>query len=218
MRTEIINELCFKKVVYAFGSNVCGQSGINEKQYHKSPIKINDLFEFKIESIQTKSFRENKFIDIATHSHYDISIALSVNQIYFIWGKSECKPEECDFRSLGEIFAVKFGETAKAIRIPNNDNYIPNNKYLNKFVEILISEIESGSYGQVFKVKHKSSSELFTIKISIKDENESLKELCTSLLISELNSNLIVRFHDVWYENDLVIENGFRKWTDSSTL
>jgi serine/threonine protein kinase len=85
-------------------------------------------------------------------------------------------------------------------------------------VEILISEIESGSYGQVFKVKHKSSSELFTIKISIKDENESLKELCTSLLISELNSDLIVRYHDVWYENDLVIENGFRKWTDSSTL
>jgi serine/threonine protein kinase len=88
---------------------------------------------------------------------------------------------------------------------------------LNKFEEI--SEIGSGSYGQVFKVKLKSTSELFAIKkIEIKDENESLKELCTSLLISELNSDLIVRYHDVWYENDLVIEDGFRIFTENSTF
>jgi serine/threonine protein kinase len=37
-------------------------------------------------------------------------------------------------------------------------------------------------------------------------------------LISELNSDLIVRYHDVWYENDLVIESGFRKYTENSTL
>ncbi len=42
--------------------------------------------------------------------------------------------------------------------------------------------------------------------------------MCTSLLISELNSDLIVRYHDVWYENDLVIENGFGKYTENSTL
>jgi serine/threonine protein kinase len=37
-------------------------------------------------------------------------------------------------------------------------------------------------------------------------------------LISELNSDLIVRYHDVWYENDLVIEEGFRKYTENPTL
>jgi serine/threonine-protein kinase len=96
-------------------------------------------------------------------------------------------------------------------------NFIHNNKYLNKFEEI--SEIGSGSYGHVFEVKLKSSAEFFAIKkIAITDENESLKELSTSLLISELNSDLIVRYHDVWYENDLVIENGFQKYTENSTL
>ncbi len=37
-------------------------------------------------------------------------------------------------------------------------------------------------------------------------------------MVSELNSDLIVRYHDVWYENDLVIEKGFRKYTENSTL
>ncbi len=107
--------------------------------------------------------------------------------------------------------------TANTITIQNNSDFIPNNKYLNKFEEI--TQIGSGSYGKVFKVKLKSSSELFAIKkIAIKDENESLKELCTSLLVSELNSDLIVRYHDVWYENDLVIEKGFRKYTENFTI
>jgi serine/threonine protein kinase len=115
------------------------------------------------------------------------------------------------------IFAEKLRITAKAIHIQSDNNFIPNDKFMNKFEEI--SQIGSGSYGKVFKVKLNSSSELFAInKIAIKDKNEPLKELCTSLLISELNSDLIVRYHDVWYENDLVIEKGFRKYTKNSTF
>ncbi len=57
--------------------------------------------------------------------------------------------------------------TANTIRIQNDIDFIPNNKYLNKFEEI--SQIGRGSYGQVFIVKLKSSSELFSIKkIAIK--------------------------------------------------
>jgi alpha-tubulin suppressor-like RCC1 family protein len=192
-------------------------------EFESTPIKINSLTDIrtkneKTESSQTKSFRENKFIDIATHSLNDISIALSVNGVYYFWDDSEFQqPRETDFKSFDEIFAVKLRITAKAIHIQSDNNFIPNDKYINKFEEI--SQIGSGSYGKVFKVKLKSSSELFAIKkIAIKDENESLKELCTSLLISELNSDLIVRYHDVWYENDLVIENGFQKFTENSTL
>jgi alpha-tubulin suppressor-like RCC1 family protein len=209
--------------IYAFGEKAHVHSLIEDKKFPTTPIKINDLTDIrtkkeKTESSQTKSFRENKFIDIATHSQHYISIALSVNGIYYVWGGSEFpQPRETDFKSFDEIFAEKLRITAKAIHIRSDNNYIPNNKYLNKFEEI--SEIGSGSYGKVFKVKLKSSSELFAIKkIAIKDENESLKELCTSLLISKLNSDLIVRYHDVWYENDLVIEKGFRKYTEYSTL
>jgi alpha-tubulin suppressor-like RCC1 family protein len=213
--------------IYAFGIKTYEQSVTEDEEFQTIPIKINDLTDIRTEkekteslqteSLQTKSFRENKFIDIATHSHYDISIALSVNGIYYFWDPYEPEPRETNYRSFDEIFAEKLRITTKAIHIQSDNNFIPNNKYMNKFEEIL--EIGSGSYGQVFKVKLKSSSELFAIKkIAIKDENESLKELCTSLLISELNSDLIVRYHDVWYENDLVIENGFRKYTENSTL
>jgi serine/threonine protein kinase len=107
--------------------------------------------------------------------------------------------------------------TAKTIRLRSNNDFILNDKYLNKFE--VMSEIESGSYCHVFKVQHKSSSESFAIKkIVIRDEIEPFKELCTSLLISELNSDLIVRYHYLWYENDSVIEKGFRKYTENSTL
>jgi alpha-tubulin suppressor-like RCC1 family protein len=196
--------------IYFFGDITCEQSVTEDKKFQTIPIKINGLTHIqtkkdKTESSQTKSFRENKFIDIATHSHYSISIALSGNGIYYVWRSFEPGPRETDFKSFDEIFAEKFEITTKAIHIRSDNNFIPNNKYLNKFEEI--SFIGSGSYGQVFKVKLKSSSELFAIKkIVITDENESLKELCTSLLISELNSDLIVRYHDVWYENDFYFQ------------
>jgi alpha-tubulin suppressor-like RCC1 family protein len=208
--------------IYGFGDNSCGQLGMKDRQNAEIPIKINNFSEIETEisemgSKETKSFRENKFIDIATHSLHNISIALSVNGTYYYWGNGVREPKESDIKSFDEIFAVNLKITAKTIRIQSDNNFVPNDKYKNEFEEI--SQIGSGSYGKVFKVKLKSSAEFFAIKkIAITDENESLKELCTSLLISELNNDLIIRYHDVWYENDLVEEKGFRKFTENSTL
>jgi hypothetical protein len=154
---------------------------------------------------------------VLAHISYGFMSLYLVNVYKQYSGENKNGPKESNLKNFDEIFAEELEITANTIRIQNDSDFIPNNKYLNKFEEI--SEIGSGSYGQVFKVKLKSSSELFAIKkIVIMDENESLKELCTSLLISELKSDLMVRYHDVWYENDLVIENGFRKYTDNSTL
>jgi hypothetical protein len=265
--------------IYAFGDNSCGQIGVDDRPLQTIPFKMNDLktnfwtLLGSREPLKIKPFRENKFIAISTHSLHNISIALSLDGIYFVWGKglktsylavrknstvsrstmglglslglslglglglgmgmglgmglsyvykkyfrkNKNGPKESNLKSFDEIFAEKLEITANTIRIQNDSDFIPNNKYLNNFEEI--SEIGSGSYAKVFGVKLKSTSELFAIKkIAINDENESLKELCTSLLISELNSDLIVRYHEVWYENDLVIENGFRKYTENSTL
>jgi ankyrin repeat protein len=132
------------------------------KEFQTTPIKINNLIDIrtkneKTESSQTKSFRENKFIDIATHSLNNISIALSVNGIYYVWSDSYFPdPEETDLKSFDEIFAEKLRITAKAIHIQSDNNFIPNDKYMNKFQKI--SQIGSGSYGKVFKVKFNSSS------------------------------------------------------------
>jgi alpha-tubulin suppressor-like RCC1 family protein len=181
------------------------------EQFQRIPIKINELTDIKTkkektESSKTKLFCENKFIDIATHSQNISSIALSVNGTYYVWWNSYFSDlVETDFKSFDEIFVEEYGITAKAIHIQSDNKFTPNNKYLNKFEEI--SEIGSGSYGKVFEVKLKSSLEFFSVKkIVITDEKESLKELCTSLLISELNSDLIVRYHDVWYENDFYFQ------------
>jgi hypothetical protein len=43
------------------------------------------------------------------------------------------KPRETDFKSFDEVFAEKLRITAKAIHIRSYNNFIPNNKYLNKF-------------------------------------------------------------------------------------
>jgi alpha-tubulin suppressor-like RCC1 family protein len=121
--------------IYAFGVIKCEQSVIENKKFQTIPIKINDLIQTKkeeTESSQTKSFRENKFIDIATHFHYFISIALSVNGIYHVWDDSEFQqPRETDFKSIDEIFAEELRITVEAIHIRSNNNFIPNNKYLN---------------------------------------------------------------------------------------
>jgi alpha-tubulin suppressor-like RCC1 family protein len=125
--------------IYAFGEKNCEQSVTEDKKFQTIPIKINDLTDIqtkkeKTESSQTKSFRENKFIDIATHSHNRISIALSVNGIYYVWGDSEFpEPRETDFKSFDEVFAKKYGITTKAIHIQSDNNFIPNDKYMNKF-------------------------------------------------------------------------------------
>jgi hypothetical protein len=89
--------------IYAF------EMATKNNEFQTTPIKINNLTHIrakneKTESSQAKSFRENKFIDIATHSHYDISIALSVNGIYYVWSNYYFpKPEETDFKSFDEI-------------------------------------------------------------------------------------------------------------------
>jgi hypothetical protein len=62
-----------------------------------------------------------KFIDIASHFRFDISIALSVDNIYYIWGKcgkeNNMSPKETQFKSLNQIF-LNFNQiTYKPIQI-----------------------------------------------------------------------------------------------------
>jgi alpha-tubulin suppressor-like RCC1 family protein len=106
--------------IYAFGKESCEQSVTEDKEFQTIPININDLTDIqtkkeKTESSQTKSFRENKFIDIATHSQRIISIALSKNGIYYVWNFLKREPRETDFKSFDEIFAETLRITAKAI-------------------------------------------------------------------------------------------------------
>jgi RCC1 and BTB domain-containing protein len=79
-------------VIYAFGNNFFGQIGNGRKGYIEIPIKL---------------YHEKRFIDIASHWNSNISIALSLDNKYYIWG--DCKeqkisiPTEIKLKSFNEI-------------------------------------------------------------------------------------------------------------------
>ncbi len=91
--------------IYSFGYNKFGQIGNNNLRNQLIPQKISSSV---------------KFIDIASHFRYDISIALSDNNIYYIWVNVEKKimsPKETHFKSLNEIFRNFNQITYKTIQI-----------------------------------------------------------------------------------------------------
>jgi alpha-tubulin suppressor-like RCC1 family protein len=79
--------------IYPFGRNTCGQIGNN--------CSINQLTPHKL-------YSSVKFIDIATHFRYDISIAISMENIYYVWGKCGEEviktPNKTHFTSINSIF------------------------------------------------------------------------------------------------------------------
>ncbi len=92
-------------VIYAFGSNDCGQLGIeNAIQKFRIPKKLP---------------HPNKFIDIKCHFSNNISIALSESNVFYIWGK--CKqeniyyPREVKSESFDDIFAEYLKITYRAL-------------------------------------------------------------------------------------------------------
>jgi alpha-tubulin suppressor-like RCC1 family protein len=118
--------------IYAFGRNKSGELGNQKEENERSPQRI------KIET---------KFIDISSHWNKLISIALSQDGIYYIWG--ECgeeiirAPKPTSFESFIEIYAEYFKITHKAINfedqnsapIPIPDPIKLQNKYANEFSE-----------------------------------------------------------------------------------
>jgi hypothetical protein len=97
--------------IYAFGRNLFGELGNQKEENELSPHRI------KIET---------KFIDISSHWDKKISIALSQNGIYFIWG--ECgeeiirTPKPTELKSFVEIYAKYFKITKKAINFEEQNS------------------------------------------------------------------------------------------------
>jgi alpha-tubulin suppressor-like RCC1 family protein len=101
--------------IYWFGNNGC--------ETQKTPKKL--------------TINTNKFIDIASHYFYDISIALSVNGICYVWGKFGNQtlkvPKETESKSFDDIFNLYFGITYKTLNLCN--------KELNKKENILKTQV-----------------------------------------------------------------------------
>ena len=94
-----------------------GQLGTGDKETQITPKKLNI---------------KEKFTDISAHSHYNISIAVSDKNVFYIWGKCGekeiLKPKETEFNSFEEIFANYLQITNKTIDFRQNKT----NNTLNK--------------------------------------------------------------------------------------
>ncbi len=78
--------------IYAFGWNRWGEVG--------NGTQISQIFPKKLEL-------NNKFIDIASHTDYSISLAQSIDGIYYVWGYFEGKrvlsPQSTKYESFEDI-------------------------------------------------------------------------------------------------------------------
>jgi hypothetical protein len=108
-------------------------------------------------------------IDIALHWNYNISMALSDDNVFYVWGEfykeNFLTQTETMFKSFNEIFAHYFEQNFEVSEgiIEFIDFY-----FRKGFYERLVNEIEKlgeGSFGQMFKVSYKYNPEdLFAIK------------------------------------------------------
>jgi alpha-tubulin suppressor-like RCC1 family protein len=79
-------------VIYAFGDNKFGQLGNGDNKNQTQPTKIE---------------HGKKFKDIATHNFESLSMALSFDNIYYVWGNCGEEiliPIETNFNSFNEAF------------------------------------------------------------------------------------------------------------------
>jgi alpha-tubulin suppressor-like RCC1 family protein len=195
--------------IYAFGCNNCGQLGNNC---------------FQNQNIPTKILTQSKFIDIAAHKDCNISVTLSVDGIYYIWGKcgkeNNMSPKETQFDSFDRIFRNYYGITYKSIssKIKSVKNPITKSQeksnYFSKFDEFGV--ISFGSFGIVSKAIEKNKNELNAIKKIALNDNNYDSFMNEFKIMSNLKSDYIVEVKSAWIEDNYFIDEGFEKYKYSN--
>jgi alpha-tubulin suppressor-like RCC1 family protein/tRNA A-37 threonylcarbamoyl transferase component Bud32 len=206
--------------IYAFGRNSDGELG-NQKEENNGYIHafIRNIFGEKVLSPHRIKV-ETKFIDISSHWNKFISIALSQDGIYYIWGQCGEEiirtPKPTYFESFVDIYAEYFKITPKAInfeeensdpillqnsaQIPGSVPILLQDKYAKEFSEL--SLISFGTYGFVSKVMQKNSKEIYAVKkipLNQKEYEKVSKELN---IMEKLKSCYVVELIDSWIEEN----------------
>jgi hypothetical protein len=175
--------------LYSFGNNDFGQLG-----------KKSTEFNLKIEV-------EIKFIDICSHSMTDISIALSQEGVYYVWGlcgeKRIYSPESTDFSSFNDVLINYHQITIKPIYVHPDfemkSDLNDDGKFEKDFDEFGL--IGSGSFGIVYKARQKTRDEICAVKKILLNKsgiNSIQREI---EIISKVQSEHVVQYRSVWKEN-----------------
>jgi hypothetical protein len=179
--------------IYTFGDNDRGQLGNGNRESQSTPFKLD---------------QKNKFIDIAAHFWEQISVSLSIDNIFYVWGqcgeKNILTPINTNFKTFNQVFSNYTSRQYEASDklIEFEDSLFRFDYYIKKYEEI--EELGGGSFGTVFKVKEKSDGKrLYAIKkIELKNdkEKESLKEFYSYYVANRLHNDFIVGHYDAWFE------------------
>jgi hypothetical protein len=193
--------------IYAFGCNDGGEvgNGTYKEQRFLVELELN-----------------NKFIDIASHPNYAISMSQSIDNIYYVWGQLEDKdvlrPQSTKYESFEDILiSNNFIDNIKIFGklIEFEDSFVKNGFYSKNFEEI--KKLGFGSFGSVFKVKRREDdvhyrnrgreySAIKRIEFTSVDKNEIIREYLSYKIITRNcseNENL-VKYFDAWFEESVV--------------
>jgi alpha-tubulin suppressor-like RCC1 family protein len=191
--------------IYAFGGNYYGEVGNGTRGKQRFPIKLE---------------LNNKFIDIASHPYFEISISQSIDGIHYVWGLFEDKPvlspQPTKYESFEDILiSYYFINNIKTFGklIEFKDSFVKNGFYSKHFEEI--QKLGFGSFGSVFKVKikdrdyHRRRGEYSAIKrieFFKVDKNEIIREYLNYKIITRNYSKneYLVKHFDAWFEEKVV--------------
>jgi hypothetical protein len=193
--------------IYAFGWNGWGEVGNGTKIPQKFPIKLE---------------LNNKFIDIASHPDYSISMSQSIDGIYYVWGYFEGKrvlsPQSTKYESFEDILiSDNFIHNIKTFDklIEFKDSFVKNGFYLKNFKEI--KKLGSGAFGNVFKVKRREDSDFHRrigreysaikrIEFTSVNKNEIIREYLNYKIITRncSENEYLVEHFDAWFEESIV--------------
>jgi hypothetical protein len=193
--------------IYAFGWNACGEVGNGTYEEQRFPIKLE---------------LNKKFIDIASHPYYRISMSQSIDGIYYVWGELEddyvLSPQSKKYESFEDILvSVGYINNRKKFEklIEFKDSFVKNGFYSKNFEEI--KELGFGSFGTVFKVKRiehiahyrrrgREYSAIKRIEFTSVDKNVIIREYLNYLIFERdySKNEYLVKHFDVWFEESVV--------------
>jgi hypothetical protein len=193
--------------IYAFGDNDFGEVGNGTEIKQRFPIKLE---------------LNKKFIDIASHPYYRISMSQSIDGIYYVWGEFEdenvLSPQTRKYESFEDIFIGNhMNDRIKAIEklIAFEDSFVKNGYYLKNFDEI--KKLGFGSFARVFKVKRREDNNYYRrrgreysaikkIEFFSTDKNEIIRDYLNYKIIRKdySENEYLVKYFDAWFEESVV--------------
>jgi alpha-tubulin suppressor-like RCC1 family protein len=184
------------KEIWVTGDNFYGQLGDGTTNRVDIPKKINFC-----EAIR----------DICVHHFSHISVALTENNNFYVWGKGNnpeaiITPLRTEFNSFNKVFIEYLKLTIKPIKTTFFNEYtnVQNGRYLVEFTQLDL--LGSGGFGSVWEVINKWDKKPYAIKkINFKYKEKIQKEReIEHLQILDYTKSFFVSYHAAWIENNII--------------